>query len=556
MHYLLEYRDIFDDEVKHFSNYLNGIGKNLMVKFCSHFVSATIYDKSFNDINDVLINWFSVPNSVLANDILKKISNLKYKQISFIHTYNILKIFEYILKLDKSDTEISNATSEVQLFKALLSLNQEFNNRDKIISESLKNIPSEKELPYLILTGAFCYYDLEIYNIAELAITQFIKASLLFDFLENYNEKTKFLLEKFCINEEVKNWKDYLKKYMPLFDTILKSDKSKPIILTVTKNERYNDSCKFLDHLISNNQFDIDDYDFLTTRSKPFYKMAEGEYRIIVPLFTIEKMFNGLFFVLKNINETLSNDNKIKNFRSFYCNNFSEKHLVYEILNKSFPKKFVKLSGQEIKEKVQEISAEPDYYVRNGNKVFLFESKDVLIEKQTKQSNDFRKIESALKTKFYYYDDDGKSREVGIMQLISNIKCLLQNNSKWDKIDSSLTYIYPILLLHYNIYNTFGLNYIINTWFLDALKKLNEEGVNIEKVRNLVIIDINTFILFHERFQNRSIQLEMLINDYNEKAKTDLSFTSFSTYASSYIIKRIPKFVPKLFSDLGTNLFK
>lgn len=555
MNYLLEYNDIFEDEVQHFSNYLNGIGKKIIVKFCSNFISSSNNEESLAEIKKVIINWFSAPNSLLVNEIFKKIDNLNYKQISLFHNFNILKLYEYILKIDTDETVISNASFEVQLFKAMLALNHEFNSRDKIIFESLSDVPDEKKLPYLIFTGTFCYYDLESYNLTELVTSQFIKVSVLFVFLENYDDRTRLLLNNFCLNESVGNWKEYLKKYMPLFESILKSDKSKPIDLIVTKNDKFNENCKFLDQLISNNLFDIDDYDFITIRSKPFYKLNDGVYRIIVPLFTIEKMYNGLFFIFNNINKTISEDKKFKDFRGFYCNDYSERHFVYEILNKSFPKKFVKLSGQEIKGKVPNISAEPDYYIRNNNKILLFESKDVLIDKQTKQSNDYRKIESALKTKLYHYYVNEKLHEVGIMQLITNIRRLLKNDCKWDNFNSCTVYIYPILLLHHNIYNTMGLNYIVNSWFKVELEKLKNEGLNIEKVRDLVLVDINTFILFHESLQNRSIQLELLINYYYENAKTDKTFISFSSYAKTYIVKKIHWKVPELFSKLGVNLF-
>lgn len=57
------------------------------------------------------------------------------------------------------------------------------------------------------------------------------------------------------------------------------------------------------------------------------------------------------------------------------------------------------------------IIAEPDYYIRNGNKIFLFESKDILIPSETKVSNDYENISSELKKRLYY-------EEKGMVELI------------------------------------------------------------------------------------------------------------------------------------------
>lgn len=306
-----------------------------------------------------------------------------------------------------------------------------------------------------------------------------------------------------------------------------------------------------MDSLIINNETTLDGYDFLTCRSKPFYKTKEGEYRIIHLLFAIEKLYNGLFFALSTINSSLPQ--KIGDFRGFFCDEFSERKLVYDILDMSFPKKYLKLSGEVIKTKVSGIDAEPDYYVRKENKIYLFESKDVLIDKKTKQSHDFKQIEKVLRKKFYYYIENGVRRNVGVMQLINNIERILTSEDKWDENDNKNAYIYPILLVHYNVYNTPGLNYLVNSWFVEELEKIKSKGHNTDRVKNLVLIDLNVFLLNHERFQNKSLCLDYLIDNYIDT--TGLENISFYSYVSEYVRKKYKFLVPKLFEKLGLNLF-
>lgn len=550
-YYLLEYKDFFDDEVRDFKEYLAKIGKKDIVKFCTLFVSTTIWGKETVDPKYQIEKWFSDKNEKFSNEIISKLKLLKEKNIKLIVVFNILKIFEFILLNNPEETTISENEFEIQLFKSVLALNQDFNLRDKTIGDSTKDLDAKAKLPCLLLTAAFCDYDLNYFKVNELEISQFIKASLFFKFLETHNATSKRILEEFYKQEQIKDWKAYLKKYMPIFHSILNSDLSKPIDLVVPEDKNFEANCKFLENLIVNNEYTIDDFDFLTCRSKPFFKLDNGKYRIIHVLFVIEKLYNGLYFTMSKINDDIHDG--FLNFRSTFCDEFSEKTLVYNVLGRSFPKSFIKLSGQDILGLDATIDAEPDYYVRKKNKVYLFESKDVLIEKKIKQSHDFAKIENGLKTKFYHYFKEGVRKDVGVMQLINNIKRILGPNCPWDNHMQAKLSIYPILLVHYNIYNTPGVDFLVKTWFNAELKKLENEGIDISLVNDVVIVDINTFILNHERFQNKSLCLESLIHSYNKL--NDRFLISFSTFVSDYVIKKRYFMIPKLFNELGLNLF-
>jgi hypothetical protein len=548
--HLLEYNDIFEDEVHDYTSYLLGIGKKEIVKFCSYFISTSIFGQETSKIDYQINNWFSKENQEIQNNVKVKIKKLDSNKIELIHVFNILKIFEYILKNGAENTEISNKEFEIQIFKGVLALNHEFNQHCNKIIESTEVLDNELKDKCKSLAICFCYYDLIYFNLIEQVLVQFIKAYFFFKFLENYNNKTKAILQVFYSNQGVSDWRLYLKKYFPIFILISKTDNTKPLDILVRNDNDFNDNCNFLDNLILNDEQIIDDFDFITTRSKPFYRTESGKYRIIHPLFAVEKLYNGLYFTLSNINSRIQD--KFADFRGIFSSEFSEKYLVYEILNRSFPKKYIKFTGQEIKDLFPTINSEPDYYVRSGNKLYLFESKDVLIAKEIKQSNDFKKIESGLRSKFYYYNKNGIRKDVGIMQLLNNIKRILQNQCSWDNLDPDHIYIYPIILVHYNIYSTPYINFLVNKWFKDELTVLKNEGFKIDKIKDLVIIDINTFLLNHERFQNKSLCLSWLINEYNKSEEN--TSRSFSKYTYDYILKKKYNQPPKLFRELGINL--
>ena len=110
---------------------------------------------------------------------------------------------------------------------------------------------------------------------------------------------------------------------------------------------------------------------------------------VLYNVFAIERAFKSVYFKLNTINETLPVELKVSNFKSDYCDKFSEQIIFYDVLKNAFGKLSNKFSGNEILTKYPSCSAEPDYYVKRSLKrgrtnLFIFESKDVLINANAK----------------------------------------------------------------------------------------------------------------------------------------------------------------------------
>jgi len=221
--------------------------------------------------------------------------------------------------------------------------------------------------------------------------TEFIKTYSLFSFLESYSGKTKFLLDQVLKDQNIPDWKEYLRFYLKLTSGLISPDRKGHLTLTIVEDDKIQETLSFIDRIVVDNSISPDDIDFIQFRIKPIYKLEERKYRILSPLFTCEKIFHGLYFQLNKINNKLRNNNNIyisEDFRGFYCSKFTEEYLFYQIMDRTFPGKyFSQLSGKSIRQ--GGVKGEPDYYVRDQNVLFLFESKDVLINKNIKQSNDF-----------------------------------------------------------------------------------------------------------------------------------------------------------------------
>ena len=71
-------------------------------------------------------------------------------------------------------------------------------------------------------------------------------------------------------------------------------------------------------------------------------------YRIIFNLFVVEKIFKGVYFLLRDVNKTLAAATRIKEIKSFYGDEFSEKILCYKVMKSIYPDKCIRFSGKEL----------------------------------------------------------------------------------------------------------------------------------------------------------------------------------------------------------------
>lgn len=570
---IVEYSAVFDEEPKELKTYLTGISRSMLLNAATFFLGFSNRKSKFEDYKEFLGMFFCQENNQLANEIYFKLNTLRQKhqaELIIISPQASLQIFEFCFDHLTDEDKQEKAEAERNIFKAILLTNEHNTELQKVSSESTKNIPQGLRFAALSLSQSFAYSDIINYEISAVLTTQVIKSIYLFEFLEA-NPQTKILLQAFLNYFNCTNWKDFLKKVLPLTFSVIKADSEAHIDIHVENNEHFQSSCDFIEKLIVVDSEAINDYDFKKIRSKPFYKISDGVYRIIFGLFVIELIHKGAYFKLSEINNTLGQAEKVKgNFRSFYCDEFSEKFLLYKTLNSIYQNKYKELSGAEIK--LLGIDAEPDYYIRKGNALFLFESKDILINAKIKSTYDFAQYETEFQKKLYYEDKNGKIDNKAVLQLTKNIERVLTKQFSFDtNYKEHSVYTYPIIILHDHQFNVAGLNVLVNYWFKIELEKLKAKGLLVDKVQPITIIDIDTFIFHQDIFRDRTIKLETVLEEYfkfttfdkkkkyrdEEHAKQYAKRTvvPFSVFLGNYIADKQVRRVPKMLMEKGIKLF-
>lgn len=514
---ILEYEVAFPGEEKlSIEQYLGGGSRSMILNSAVFFLGFKDSKSKYADNREFIGMFFREENSSLANQVYDRIKELEKKNIliSIINAYSSLKLFEYYFSKAEEPEMQTQAEFEVNLFKAYLVLNSEFTEKQRVAFPSVQESDEELKIPMMLFCMEYPVSDKSNYDISHIWVTQIIKSIYLFQFLETH-EKTRPLLSAFLSYFNCSTWREYLKSLLPLTMAAMQREKEAHTDNIIEQGENFEKRCAFVEKLIIKDNDEMDKNDFLTTRGKPFYKVKEGVYRIIFNLFVVEKIFKGVYFLLRDINKTLPSATRIKEIKSFYGDEFSEKTLCYNVIESIYHDKSIRFSGKALAD--MKIDAAPDYYVRKGKNILLIESKDFLITAEKKMSFDFKVYEEEFGRILDYEEmQDGKIKPKAVMQLINSVRRILKKEFSADtNYYHKDVFIYPVLLTHDRQYDTIGFNELIDFWFQDALQELAEEGLFIHHIKPLSVVNIDSLI-YHQVGLANGISLHEMLKTYHE----------------------------------------
>jgi hypothetical protein len=553
---LLEFKVAFpNEEPLTAEQYLKGGSKAFILNVAASFLGFKIHKSEFSDNRKLLGMFFRKENQEFAQSVYDRIKAIEITgvRIGIINSYTSLKLFEHFFSRGEELETQTEAEFERNLFKAYLVLNSDFTNAQRRAFDSTNDLDDLLKVPMMMFCLHYPLADKTNFNIGEIWATQIIKATYLFQYLET-SPRTQPLLAAFLKHFDRSTWPDYLKSLIPLTFSAIQNEREIHTDIVVKPGEKFDEDCAFIEKLIVKEADEFEENDFLTTRATPFYKVKDGVYRIIFNLFVVEKIFKGVYFLLRDVNNTLPSQQKVPSLKGIYCHEFSEKTLLYRIMGIIYPDKCLKFTGQQLTD--WGIDGAPDYYVRKGKRILLFESKDFLIRADLKASFDYDIYdEEFAKTLYYEKLPNGKEKAGAVMQLISSIKKLLKNDFPADKDHHYKDVLmYPILITHDHQYDTPGLSDLVNSWFQEELVVLKEEGYFVHRIKPLTIINIDTLV-YHQVALSKNVSLYEVLDEYHEyiKLKPGLKFKTLDEFKVYRMEKMIPfsLFTTKYFGKMG-----
>lgn len=524
---ILEFKDIFSETPQSVDYYLSNILYSTLIEkaclFCQIADCHEIYDTS-----NLLWSFFDSNDKKHTDQISQKLNQIfatDNTHYTIINTRASLLFFEYAYRKSKIDLNADNESlSHLNMFKAYLVINE--------IDGEIESLDKDTPIEELLLVSEVKHglYRQDMPSLIKIHLAQYIKSHILFKYLE---EKYPIHLDEFLKFYKVSSWKEYILWLHQIAMLVIdKSDKENiaTAIILNENDEKYKLKHDFLKKFCIELTGDNDE-DFSEIKNHPIIQIDKNTFGVISSQFLSEKMYKSVYFSLKGINKALVDTDFYVNendFRKDYGYNFTEKTLLGCVLKASFGRRYKHLDYSKLTSQ-----GDPDYYIRNGNKIFLFECKDNLINKSIIESVSHAKLIDELANIFIEKHNRKKNKPGAIKQISNNIQRLL-NNSFSDDIKVNNVTIYPLIVVNHDIYSLPGVNKLINVWFKNELA---QRGVNNSQIRPLIIIDMNTLVLSMDLFKDKIIKLDTILDKYINIEKT-LSEKRYST--ENDVINAIP----------------
>jgi len=512
---LVDFTHLFSEPALPIEAYLSGISRLRRLQCVSHLLGylSQVPAPKRNHLTDMQ-QFFGTHSELFSGEVYyraKVLQNGGHARLSFLHPKAVLQLYCFCFERpDEPDTK-SEAELEKDLFKACLVLNGPYIAEQERASAAAKVLLPAQPLAAMALALSFSDFELVNMRLLNIAIPQLIKSVRLFEFLE---ADTRFapLLQAFLQRFDCRDWPEYFRKMSGVTKPIMQAENPGRISVEIPDSQPdFEADRAFLRHFALPEGQPVDKADFTSLRATPLVEETPGTFVLAYPVLVLEAMHKGLYFQFNAANRSLPKEQREPDWRSVYCDLFSEQYLLYLLLDTVFQGRGLALSGRAILDgRPLKGQSEPDYYFRHEHRAVLFESKDVLVHKDAKAGHDFATYFDEVKKKFHV---DGKHPKAA-KQLANNVGRLLRKKLPFDTdFDPAELIIYPVLVVHDRLYNQPGLNVVVNDWFQEELAKL-EEKPPVHNVRPLIIIDIDTLLAYHEDFRDGRMVFEDVLEEY------------------------------------------
>lgn len=510
------YKDIFDDfDTTDFDSLVSDIPTKNSLQIVGYFMAQLhTLERDPNLQIEFLKMWMGrLPEPIHknVNSFIQKITKNPKNEYTFLDNVSLLILTERLLERENNLKQLTNLTpeQELNLFKAYLLCSQYWID-NQLPGFNSSKIQNEIDLIKVLLPTQLPYQ--EILELKDFRL-QFIKAIYFFKFCES-NELFVSYLDIFLNEYKLESWQKYLVNLISLY--VRKFEKLKtPSVINV--EDEFPEVINFLEELsISTDGFKSSD-DFLKVRENPVYQIDKNNFVFLNLNFLVDKLYQGIQFDFARVlikNNAVYGKKKIKStvdFMGIYGDVFSENGLFYSIMNYAFEKsKYIRFTGDEMKSIIGD--GEPDYYMRDKAKVYLFEFKNVFLGANIKHSKDYEIIKDEVFKKLVK-NQNGSPK--GVTQLVNVIEKIRNGEfNKFDDYDFDKTIVYPVIVYVDFSFNLGGINFLLNKEFRKQIeeKKISSQG----NIKNLVLIDLDSFIKFQDLFRDKTLKINNCLNGYYE----------------------------------------
>ncbi|MBC9909840.1 hypothetical protein [Chitinophaga varians] len=539
--YLLVYKDVFDDAVD-----VVELVRHLPLEAAVQFIAHVLHLFNVRKRDDTefqsrsLFSWILKMKNAAQWQVLQFVMEnnelILAPSFKFIDRRPCLNLIQYLL-VHADAQSVRNLDSEDYsvMLKLLLWFNAEELHHQVDAFEWDGTGTTEKYADLIMFAHI---RDIENRNFKNYAI-QVIKIHYFFEFCSTHSDYGT-LLDKFLTALNLPSYEHYL---WHLISPILKMMTTVPPSPSMELRDK--PVFDFFRRLSINGYAAIDN-DYKQIRSYPLFAFENSHFIFLDFRFFVDKLYNGFLFDFAAITGL-----PFSKLKQQLGDGFSEHVLFYTTIAGCFANYGnVRKSGAELKQKL--LSGEPDYYLRKGQNVCLFEFKDILLPATVKYAKKIEDIKNGIAERL---ERDISGKRKGITQLLNSVSMLLEGIYQKSGIDdiTNDVIIYPIIVHTDVSLECAGVNYFLNDRMQHHIKELKLPE---NKIAPLVIIHIETLIQLQEYFCDGHLDLIDCLEAYHKYTSSTDPVTDtfpFDEFVKYHLVQTVGlrlNHQPRLFQEI------
>lgn len=554
---MVSYRDLFPERRFYkIKDLLSGLSRIEMLYLVSNMYnklsSKPFFDPKYKGDDahmDVIRFCLSHYNREYIQEVLTRFWEFKKGQNTYISYFcgisnvGVVYLLREIMSMTENKTPKSRERLEKDVFRALLQTNY-YNYEHGTINGKLVYSDNKEFFCGLMMISRFRQNEIEDVRknaISREYVRQVVKCMAFFEFATK-DEIFAKLMPTFLGDYGIAAWEQY-----PLaFLSVLALTGFKEGIVNFDNLQTDTQECcrKAIDRVsVSYDELipkkENPDYKFF--RDRPMIKISDKEYFISNVGFTIGKIYDSLYFQF--LDYYLKEGGSSKRFLQYFTSVFSEGQLLSRTLKNICASQYeVVLDDPACSAINSRVTAPPDFYMRFGNVVILFELKDIKMKAWTRE---YGSVEDYAHFFYEHLVDDGK-RKIGVGQLLRQIKRIKTNNFVWDKNCPQDSRIYPVIVLADYRQTASGLKNLLDIWMRGEAAK---EQIPLDDVGPVILMDLATLMVYAENFRkdgfpvyfddyySRSVFKEQGITGDDVLTNATMSFSDYINHQQCYGMK-------------------
>ncbi len=521
----VEYSDLYDGAANDSESYLAGINKRWLVEGVVHMISVDCFDSfSMRADKGLLVMFLDYRDRKEVRRLFSRLSDVENRYegvwLTLINHQALYRLLRKVLQLNnESGGKGESYEAYEALLKAILVENTSEMERERGMLSKISGVGAMRDAT-VIMQQDVLSIDQFGENKKELEKAQILKFLALCQFGKRHKKVGKAIRSVIRKAGFENEFQYMLLAQMPL-SVYHDKDKFGEGLYTIKRVDFEKSGLKLwegFEHYVSDKCIDIWDTERMKSlfseqeildntcfRRFPVLKMSSDEYVIASQTYYSHLFFDGFWWSVK---EELRGEMDEQSIMNLLTKEFSEKRLFCDLVKQMVDDRRIKIYNEYC---FDDQSSSPDFAIRTRKHLFLFEYKDMRVQRKVADGGDISLLTDFIEDRLNKDKGRGGGRK-GLPQLVSNMEDFFAGKKPWGE-DASRgnVKLHPILVINNRLFGVRGINFILQQKMQQRIAESEVLRDHKREIGDLLVVDYDMLVLVVARaYKNHSLFHNML----------------------------------------------